>query len=236
VNAPIKAVANKGEQFRAIEEEEDWYKIELSNGDFGYVANWIIEKVETTISENVLSKKGDLKDKVIVIDPGHGGKDSGTIGFIGTLEKDLTINTANLLAKKLKAAGSKVIFTRKNDFFVSLQNRVSISNFYHADAFISIHYDSIKDSSITGMTSYYYTSSQKELATELHASIIEATNMKDRGVRRNDYFVLRENNQPATLLELGYLSNSTEEQLVLTPKYQETITTAIYKGLKNYFN
>ncbi len=69
----------------------------------------------------------------------------------------------------------------------------------------------------------------------LHESIIESTELKDRGVRQNNYFVLRENNQPATLLELGYLSNKQEEQLVSSQKYQETVSAAIYEGLENYF-
>lgn len=235
INASIIKVAGAGETFEAIEEAGDWYKIKLSDNEVGYVANWIVESNSTTESQVSSSSPEDLKGKVIVIDPGHGGKDSGTIGIKGTLEKNLTILTANLLAQKLEDAGSKVIFTRDNDRFISLINRVAISNFYHADAFISIHYDSISDSSVRGMTSYYYSSSQKELANELHASIIEATQMKDRGVRQNDYFVLRENNQPATLLELGYLSNQTEEQLVSTQQYQETVSTAIYEGLENYF-
>ncbi|WP_445506335.1 N-acetylmuramoyl-L-alanine amidase [Niallia sp. 03190] len=236
VHSNVKLVANKGDIFQTIGEIGDWYKIELSDGDVGYVANWIVKEASHPIKEaNAEPKKGDLKDKVIVIDPGHGGKDSGTIGIFGTLEKDLTIRTAHLLADKLKTAGSNVILTRSNDSFLSLQNRVNLSSSLHADAFISIHYDSVQDPTIMGMTSYYYTSSQKELANELHESIIEATNLTDRGVRQNNYFVLRENTQPATLLELGYLSNASEEQLVATQKYQETVSTAIYQGLANYF-
>ncbi|MFT8319933.1 MAG: N-acetylmuramoyl-L-alanine amidase [Bacillus sp. (in: firmicutes)] len=238
VHSTVKLIANEGDIFQTIAEIGDWYKIELTNGDIGYVANWIVKEssnAKTLHAANVTSKKGDLKNKIIVIDPGHGGKDSGTIGILGTLEKNLTIRTANLLADKLKAAGSQVILTRSNDQFLSLQNRVNLSSSLHADAFISIHYDSVKDPTIKGMTSYYYTSSQKELANELHESIIEATNLTDRGIRKNNYFVLRENSQPATLLELGYLSNAAEEMFVSTQQYQETVSTAIYKGLTNYF-
>ena len=240
VNASVLFVAAKGESYQATEEVGDWYKIELDSGDTGYVANWIVQEsgsgqASTTKQKSDSDETGDLKGKTIVIDPGHGGKDSGTIGTIGTLEKTLTIRTANLLADKLRAAGSNVIITRQNDIFITLQDRVNISNLNRADAFISIHYDSIKDSSVRGMTSYYYSSSQKELANVLHESIIESSELKDRGVRQNNYFVLRENNQPATLLELGYLSNKQEEQLVSSQKYQETVSAAIYEGLENYF-
>ncbi|TRZ37459.1 N-acetylmuramoyl-L-alanine amidase [Niallia circulans] len=239
-NASVLLVAAKGQSYQATEEVGDWYKIELDSGDTGYVANWIVQEAasgqaSTTEQKSNRDETGDLKGKTIVIDPGHGGKDSGTIGAIGTLEKTLTIRTANLLADKLRAAGSNVIITRQNDIFITLQDRVDISNLNRADAFISIHYDSIKDSSVRGMTSYYYSSSQKELANVLHESIIESTELKDRGVRQNNYFVLRGNQQPATLLELGYLSNKNEEQLVSSQKYQETVSAAIYKGLENYF-
>lgn len=246
VNSNIISIANEGDSFSVIKEIGDWYKIQLPNGQEGYVANWIVDTPSITKDEeetsltasNKTTKKGnkkDLKGKVIVIDPGHGGKDSGTIGYLGTLEKNLTNRTANLLAKKLRSAGSKVILTRTDDAFLSLEERVDISSRYDADAFISIHYDSVKNHDIMGMTSYYYTSAQKELANELHAELIEASNLLDRGVRKNDYFVLRENSQPATLLELGFLSNQQEERLVSTNKYQETVSTAIYQGLANYF-
>ena len=246
VNSTIISIANAGDSFPVTEEIGDWYKVQLSNGEEGYVANWIVDT--TAIAEDAdktspalgktSAKKGskkDLKGKVIVIDPGHGGKDSGTIGYLGLLEKDLTNRTAHLLEKKLKNAGSNVILTRTDDTFLSLEERVNISSKYDADAFVSIHYDSVKNHDIRGMTSYYYTSAQKELANELHAELIEASKMIDRGVRKNDYFVLRENSQPATLLELGFLSNKQEEKLVSTNKYQETVSTAIYQGLANYF-
>ncbi|WP_312093399.1 N-acetylmuramoyl-L-alanine amidase [Niallia sp.] len=239
VNSKVLLVANSGETFQAVEVLDDWYKIQLTNGDFGYIAEWIVE--EDIVAENDTdaiantSNSNDLKGKTIVIDPGHGGKDSGTIGVIGTFEKDLNLRTALLLANKLETAGAKVILTRKNDIFIPLQNRVDISHLYYADAFISLHYDSINDSSVNGVTSYYYTSNQKKLATSLHKSIIEATNRKDRGVRKSEFFVIKQNRQAASLLELGYLSNPAEEQILLSNKYQETISTAIYHGLENYF-
>ncbi|MEK4652921.1 N-acetylmuramoyl-L-alanine amidase [Niallia sp. FSL W8-0954] len=237
VNSKILLVADSGETFQAVEIIDDWYKIKLADGEFGYIAEWLVEDSASNDLQitNATATK-DLKGKTIVIDPGHGGKDSGTIGIIGTLEKTLNLRTAKLLANKLEASGAKVILTRKNDFFIPLQTRVDISHFYHADAFISLHYDSISDRSVNGVTSYYYTSNQKKLATSLHKSIIEATDRKDRGVKQNSYIVLKQNRQPASLLELGYLSSPAEEQTLLSNKYQETITTAIHNGLENYFS
>ena len=238
INSKVLLVADSGETFQAVEVLDDWYVIKLRNGDFGYIAEWIVEEDMAADTDTIAttSNANELKGKTIVIDPGHGGKDSGTVGVIGTFEKDLNLRTALLLANKLETAGAKVILTRKNDSFIPLQNRVDISHLYFADAFISLHYDSINDSSVNGVTSYYYTSNQKKLATSLHKSIIEATDRKDRGVRKSEYFVIKQNRQAASLLELGYLSNPAEEQILLSNKYQETISTAIYHGLENYFN
>lgn len=237
VNSKVLLVGDSGTTFQAVEVLDDWYKIKLSDGEFGYIAEWIVE--DSAPESQQATTDGDsteLKGKTIVLDPGHGGKDSGTIGVIGTLEKNLNLRTAQLLANKLEAAGANVILTRKDDIFIPLQVRVEISHLYHADAFISLHYDSINDSSVNGVTSYYYTSNQKKLATSLHKSIIEATDRKDRGVRKNEFVVIKQNKQPASLLELGYLSNPAEEQTLLSSKYQETISTAIYHGLENYFS
>ena len=166
-----------------------------------------------------------------MLDPGHGGRDQGAEGANGTLEKELTLRTAKLLANKLEAAGVNVILTRSKDEYVSLYERINNP----ADAFISLHYDSINDKSIHGHTSYYYYSYEKELAATIHRHIAESNNLKDRGVRYGDYFVTRENSNPSVLLELGYLSNPNEEGVIKTKKYREAVTTAIVKGLTEYF-
>ncbi|MCI4059989.1 N-acetylmuramoyl-L-alanine amidase, partial [Bacillus cereus] len=107
-------------------------------------------------------------------DPGHGGKDSGTIGYSGKFEKNLTIKTAKLLASKLRSAGADVYVTRQDDTFVSLQSRVSTSHYRNADAFISIHYDSYADTSTRGSTAYYYSPAKdEELASDVHSEVVK---------------------------------------------------------------
>lgn len=229
LNSKIVESVSSGEVFKIIEKTGDWYKIEYSAGKTGYVASWIVshaanDKIPKT------SKKG-LAGKTIVLDPGHGGRDQGAKGTNGTLEKDLTLNTAKLLAKKLEAAGVNVILTRSKDEYVSLHNRINDP----ADAFISIHYDSINDKAINGHTSYYYYSYEKELTETLHNHLVTSNNLKDRGVRYGDYYVTRENPNPSVLLELGYISNPNEEGVIKTRKYRESVTTAIVKGLTEYF-
>ncbi|WP_078379567.1 SH3 domain-containing protein [Sutcliffiella halmapala] len=227
--------ANEGDSFPIIGIENNWYKIELSDGTEAYVAGWIVATKGQTPTITRAGAEQYLKNKVIVLDPGHGGRDVGAIGVQGTYEKDLTLRTSRLLQDKLKAAGATVFLTRQNDTFVSLPARARTANYHGADAFISIHYDSIDDSSVTGTTTYYYQAPDKYLANYVHQSLIQLTNLRDRNVRQDNYLVLRENRQPSLLLELGYISNRGEELTVLSSDFQERASTAIYQGLAQYF-
>ncbi|MCA1057927.1 SH3 domain-containing protein [Rossellomorea aquimaris] len=236
-SANVLLRATSGDSFPVKSKDGDWYEVRLPDGSSGFVAGWVVS-IRSAAGENTTPRKrsGGLQDKVIVIDPGHGGRDSGTTGASGTLEKLLTMKTGELLAEKLKSAGAKVILTRKTDEYLSLPSRVSLSHYYQADAFISIHFDSIMDSSIAGHTTYYYQNQQKDLADDIHGSLSDRLPTMDRGVRIGDYHVIRENNRPAVLLELGFLSNPTEEANVNTQYFQDLAATAIYHGLGDYFS
>lgn len=231
----VVQIANSGDTFPVISLHDDWYEVNLGNGLTGFVAGWIVSVNGPAPQVEKPGAEMYLKNKIIVIDPGHGGRDNGATGAKGTLEKTLTLRTGELIYRKLKSAGAKVVMTRSNDSYLSLGSRAGISNYHGADAFISIHYDSILDSSVRGMTSYYYHGFQKTLATTIHASIVAQTKIKDRGARFGDYHVLRENNRNGVLLELGYLSNPIEETLIVSDQYQEKVATGVYLGLAKYF-
>ncbi len=238
--------ANKGDSFEAVELKNDWYKVKLQNGQTGYVAQWVVTENQSqfdsgqpSTSKNENNDRAGLdaylQGKKIVIDPGHGGKDYGTTGIGGTLEKNITMETATRLYNKLKDAGADVILTRYHDQYVSLPLRVLTSTRTDADAFISIHYDSFTDGAPEGATTFFYHPWQKDLAVNIHSSVIQKTNIHDRGVRKGDYYVIRENHQNAVLVELGFLSNPSEELLVTSEQYQILATTGIYEGLARYF-
>jgi N-acetylmuramoyl-L-alanine amidase len=231
--------ANSGETFSVVEQQGEWFAVEMEDGTLAYVASWVVSTTST--DDTTDSPEADLHDdtstdKVVVLDPGHGGVDSGTIGVRGTLEKALTLKTAQLVNKKLEHAGVEVIMTRRNDQYISLPSRVGLSHYYGADAFISIHYDSVNTSSVVGHTTYYYHNYQKSLAKSIHNQLTNSLTTKDRGVRYGDYHVIRENKQPAVLLELGFLSNAAEEANVNTSYFQERAANAIYKGIDNYLS
>lgn len=231
----VVQIANSGDTFPVISLHDDWYEVNLGNGLTGFVAGWIVSVNGPAPQVEKPGAEMYLKNKIIIIDPGHGGRDNGATGAKGTLEKTLTLRTGELIYRKLKSAGAKVVMTRSNDSYLSLGSRAGISNYHGADAFISIHYDSILDSSVRGMTSYYYHGFQKTLATTIHSSIVAQTKIKDRGARFGDYHVLRENNRNGVLLELGYLSNPIEETLIVSDQYQEKVATGVYLGLAKYF-
>lgn len=227
--------ANKNDRFQVVQFVNDWYEIVLRNGETGYVASWLVSIEDTTTEVVDIGTEDYLKGKRIVIDPGHGGLDNGTTGIGGTLEKNLTLKTANALFQKLKVAGAEVVMTRLQDKYLTLPTRVNMADYYNADAFISIHYDSFHDPQIRGLTTYFYHPWQKELAIDIHTSLIKNTKLNDRGVNFGDYYVIRENDKNAILVELGYLSNATEEQVVNSNQYQELAATGIYEGLYLYF-
>jgi N-acetylmuramoyl-L-alanine amidase len=234
-NSSVVSRANAGASFAVMTVQNDWYEIKLTDGSKGFVAGWIVSVNGASQQIERPGAEQYLKNKVIVIDPGHGGRDTGATGIKGSYEKNLTLKTAQLLYDKLKTAGANVTMTRNTDSYLSLSSRVGMSHTHAADAFVSIHFDSILDSSVRGMTSYYYHNYQQNLATTVGKEVSSFTKLKDRGVRYGDYHVLRENKRASVLLELGYLSNSAEETLVNSQSYQVNAATGIYQGLAKYF-
>ncbi|PMC39737.1 N-acetylmuramoyl-L-alanine amidase [Bacillus sp. UMB0899] len=228
--------ANLGDTYEIIDKIGDWYKINLGSNKTGFIAGWVVETpgVSTPVTKPGASQY--LKNKTIVIDPGHGGRDSGAVGASGTLEKNVTLSTAKLVYDKLKSAGANVFMTRSNDTYISLNSRVSTSHYRNAKAFISIHFDSTTNRSVSGTTTYYYNSLKDgPLAKNIGNELVKQTKMRDRGQKFGNFHVLRENKAPAVLLELGFLSNRTEELTVATTSYQERASQGIFNGLAQYF-
>ncbi|MGB3260023.1 N-acetylmuramoyl-L-alanine amidase, partial [Paenisporosarcina sp.] len=233
--------ANAGESFVPIGQSGDWYEVNTPNGKRGYVANWVVstdatEKETQQQQAKAKRKKGTLNGLTVVVDPGHGGNDHGTTGARGTDEKGITLRTSELLASKLRAAGANVVMTRDSDVYVDLRKRVAIGHQLAADAFISVHYDATDSSSINGFTTYYMHGYQKGLAQSVHRALGNKISLRDRGAQPGNYLVLRENRQQAILIELGFLSNPSEERAVTTEHFREQASLGIYNGVVNYFD
>ncbi|RFA35933.1 hypothetical protein CAI16_06820 [Virgibacillus dokdonensis] len=185
---------------------------------------------------NATTDSGELSGHTVMIDPGHGGRDPGSIGINDIYEKDLVTNTTKPIEKALREAGANVIMTRTEDVKIPLKERRNMSNEAMPDAFISIHYNSFEDPSVGGFHTYYY-SQEKDyrLAQNIHQSLGNAISLKDRGILEDSYAVLRNNEVPAILLELGFMSNPEELAVIQSDEYSQTVAEAIVSGLKNYF-
>lgn len=237
-NHPVVHKAKKNDSFEIINSEEDWYEILLTDGSSAYVASWVVN-VENIDSLDIYSKYTDLLEGVtIVIDPGHGGIDSGAIGSsFKTLEKDIILSTSLLLEEKLKTAGANVIMTRNTDVFLSLAQRTDISSKHQADAFISIHYNTNPNKLMNGTIVYYNNENGPDalLAKTLQRSIVETTSLNNMGARYGNYYVLRENSQLAVLVEAAFISNYDNELLSRSKQFQDKVAEGIFQGLIKYF-
>ena len=177
--------------------------------------------------------------KVIVIDAGHGGTDPGSVKQ-GIQEKDINLQIALKLQKRLKTKGYKVVMTRDDDTAISLRNRAKLANQVKGDLLISIHQNSFRDASVHGIEVFYTPGKETyddRLANCIQEALINYTQAKDRHVREvTNLLVIRESNMAACLIESAYLSNDTERELIQTKDYQDKVVTGIMEGIENFLN
>jgi N-acetylmuramoyl-L-alanine amidase len=187
-------------------------------------------------TEFVQNSQALLTGRTIVLDPGHGGIDNGTTSIVGTHEKTLTLATAVVVAQKLENAGANVIMTRTDDTYIPLPQRAELSKQYHADAFISFHYNWSNDPSVNGLTDFYYQKARDtSLASDILEEVIKTTGLNNVGTRFDNLSVLRNNSQPSTLIELGFLSNKQDDSIVETTSYRDQVAEGVYRGLLKYW-
>ena len=239
-----------------------------NNKDFRIIIDFILNNNET--------------QKIIIIDPGHGGKDSGAVGIKSILEKNVTLQVARKLKKKLQQNRNyKVILTRKSDTYLRLKDRVKVARKNKADLFISLHADFHRNRKVSGVS--IYTLSEKASDKEAEAlarrenksDLIEGldlsveskevanilidltqretmnqssyfvdflikefkirTKLLQRTHRFAGFAVLKAPDIPSVLIEMGYLSNKKDAELLIKNDYHEKIIVSIKKGIDNYF-
>ena len=174
--------------------------------------------------------------KRIVLDAGHGGSDSGAVSN-GVREKDIILPVTLKLEEILKNKGYDIVMTRRDDVFISLTDRYRIANDAGADVFVSIHANSFSGSSANGIETLHNNGESKELSQCIQTELIKATNATDRKIKyRPNLAVLRGTNMPATLVELGFITNPSEVNQLLSDSYQNILAEAIAKGVENYLN
>ena len=169
---------------------------------------------------------------MIIIDPGHGGDDSGAVGPGGTKEKDVVLNISHCLANLLEWLGYEVRLTRTNDTKPSWPDRVQSNT---EDIFVSIHCNAVDNSGAHGTETFHFTGSEEgeKLAKAVHNRLKEVA--RDRGIKHNrDFYVLRKTACPAALVETDFISNPEREKLLASRRYQMRLASLMAAGIDQY--
>jgi N-acetylmuramoyl-L-alanine amidase len=179
--------------------------------------------------------------KLIVIDPGHGGSDVGAV-HNGLVEKDINLDIARRLRTLLVARGWQVKMTRDSDVDVAspnasahdeLQARCDVANDAGARLFVSVHVNSFPTTAQNGTTTYYYKDSDRPLADAVRTRL-ETIGTADKGVRKEEFYVIHHTTMPATLIETAFLSNSSDAALLRSPDFLRKVAVAIADGIGDY--
>lgn len=181
----------------------------------------------------------DDKSFVVVLDAGHGGDDPGaTVG--DTYEKDINLAVALLVQEQLTKQENIIVkMTRTEDTFISLSDRAAYANETKGDLFVSIHANALEnDENFSGVFSFYHPKkgSSKKPAKTIQKSVSQETGAMDRGVRSENYAVLRETEMPAVLVETGFMTCPDELALLVDPDYQKQLAKGIAQGILEYIN
>ena len=264
--------------FGIIQNLSDSTSIKYTNDEIRFTSNSAYKKI---VKKNVdlRSEKEKWEFKTIVIDAGHGGKDPGAVGYRGTKEKDIALDVAKRLEKKLsKNMNVKIIMTRDEDVFLKLSERTKIANESNGNLFISIHTNAAEDRKASGFETFLIGPNKNEAAVRVAArenavlelegtigkkltneDLIQATiaqsafaskseqfasmvqkeikkrvQSRDRGVKQAGFYVLMGASMPNVLVELGFISNPSEEKKLRSPQYRDQLATAIYRAVEQY--
>lgn len=185
--------------------------------------------------------RGNAAGKVIILDPGHGGSNPGTLGVGSMPEKDIVLQIAYNLKAMLEYEGATVVMTRTGDYdpgygqISQLEARTQLANQAGGDVFVSVHANWHQDSSIRGAETYYYSSGGSGLAQSIQSELVNQSSSINLGVKFGNFYVLRNTVMPAALVEVGFLSNAREAELLTQQWYQKRVARGIYFGLERYF-
>ncbi len=195
-----------------------------------------------------------ITNKIIAIDPGHGGIDPGAIGITGVREDEINLKIGLILKRLIEEKGGTVIITRetKEGLYTEksktikemkkedLENRKEIVEKGNSHILVTIHLNSFSDSRYYGAQTFYKKDCNESMKLANHIQD-ELRNILDKNnyrvsQERDDVYLLRETNIPSVLVECGFLSNNKEEKLLISEEYQEKIALAIYSGIIKYFH
>lgn len=209
----------------------------------GYYIEKVSDGIIVHIKRPVKASKGNkpLEGIVIMLDPGHGGSDSGATGPLGTEypEKKINLENALLLKAQLEKRGAKVLMTRTTDVYVSLSDRLTASRDAKPDMFLSIHANSMAEnvdiSKIQGFSAHYKEAIAKPLSQML-CNGAEAAGRVNKGVRWANFYVVRGTWAPSMLIEAGFVPNPTEFELLTDNVEQDYLAMKLADAIVEYFS
>ena len=196
--------------------------------------------IQTNIPQSNFSNLPSVKQNkfYVVIDPGHGGPDSGAIGIDGLRETDVVLDVSKTVASLLRGKGVNVRMTRINEVDLDLSPRVSLANRTGADIFVSIHANASrgKKKNINGLETFYYDGWKgRLLAEKIQRQILKVSpGSPDRGVRRGRYYVIKRTNMPAVLVEIGFVTGRLDARRLEKISHRKRVAYAIAKGILEY--
>ncbi|NBJ70785.1 MULTISPECIES: N-acetylmuramoyl-L-alanine amidase CwlD [Clostridia] len=229
-----------------------WYKIVLWLVGV-FVLGYLIQlPIANPLSFNVGSSFSlPLSGKTIVIDPGHGGPDGGAVGKDDTQEKDISLEVSKKVQKYLQQVGAIVYLTRETDKDLAspdvkglskrksedIRNRLAFINKKEADFFITLHLNALPSSKWRGAQTFYnpLKDENKHLAEMIQAELIRNLENTNRvALAINNVYLLKHAEVPGALVEIGFLSNAEERELLKNSDYQQKVAASIYKGILRY--
>ncbi|MGF9890829.1 LysM peptidoglycan-binding domain-containing protein [Priestia megaterium] len=244
-NGSVVTILPNGAKVQVVSTSGNW-----SNVKYGSYSGWVSSDY---LSENSGGSPANSSGKIVVLDPGHGGADAGAVNG-SYYEKNLTYALATKAKQYLENMGYRVYMTRTSSgsclpvytLTPDLQCRVDKAKTYDADAFVSIHINAAVPGAI-GTESYYNANSSydgsmnkqpsnsKILAQTVHSYFQPQMGSTDRGVHDSSLYVLRKNTVPATLIEIGFISDYRDLNKMINNTYQNNISNGIAKGINAYF-
>ena len=193
--------------------------------------------------QNNKKEDGIMSKKKVCLDAGHGGKDPGAVGQSGLREKDVVLKITKLIEDNLKFNNIEVIMTRTTDIALGstisqdLSNRAKIANDNKVDIFVSIHNNAATDKKARGIETFSYRENTNghNLSKIIQDNLIKDTQLVNRGVKTENFAVLRQTNMAASLVEVCFISNNEEEKLLNDNSFIEKSANSISKSICEYF-
>lgn len=230
--------AGSREVLSVLAEQDGWFQVSR-RGRTGWLASWLV-----TATNQPPTPAPQIR--TVVLDAGHGGSEPGASGSV-LREKDVNLKITLKVGELLKQKGIPVAYTRTGDQYVGLENRSALANNLNAGLFVSIHNNASSNISVSGTETYFYApasnpnlyaqrSERQRLAASIQTALVNQIQRKNLGVKEANFSVLRNTNMPSALVEVVFISNPAEEELLKNDGFINNVANGIANGIIAYLN